>query len=242
MDGNQVVEGAPVVAAPPVNEYLNKYEEEKRKREKMESELNTLREQQLRLMAAPPQYTPPQAPEPEDEDIASMDPAQRRAIDKMMAKKESEIRKFTEKTARKTFYKESIKAQAMTIYPDLKNPQSDFFKKVAFFMDTHPGKYNDPEGILDACARISYEMKLNPSPSARTANEVVRAAVSSGSASVEGSGQTVSSDVPELDFKGQQLAGKLGIDPKKMAERLKSMSEGKGVYADREGKTGKAAL
>jgi len=242
MDGNQI-ENATPPANPPVNEFQNKYEEEKRKREQMEQDLNMLREQQLRLMAAPPQqpYQPP-VNEPEDEDILSMDPSTKKAVEKMMAKKEAEFRKYTEETAKKTYYKESVKVQAVNMYPQLKDGNSEFFKKVSFFMDSHPQKYNEPEGILDACARVASDMNISRAPVTRAANETTRGQVSSGSATVEGSGHTTSSDAVEMDVKGQLLAAKLGIDPNKMAQRLRDMTEGKGVYATREGKTGKAAI
>ena len=242
MDGQ--VEGAGQGAPPPVNEYLNKYEEEKRKRESMEQEINILREQRLREMAAPqPQYmyNKPE-PEPEDEDLAQMDPVTRRAVEKMIAKKENEFKKFTEDSARKTYYKESVKAQAVTLYPDLKNADSPFFKKVAFFMDTHKEKYNEPEGILDACARVAYEMNMSRAPSNARSNEAMRQQASSGAAAVEGAGASNASVDPSMDTQGQVLAAKLGIDPKKMAARLSDLENEKGVYAPREGKTGKASI
>ena len=243
MDGQ--VEGGGQGTPPPVNEYLNKYEEEKRKRESMEQEINILREQRLREMAAQPapqyMYNQP-TPEPEDEDLAQMDPVTRRAVEKMLAKKETEFKKYTEDSARKTYYKESVKAQAVTLYPDLKNADSPFFKKVAFFMDTHKEKYNEPEGILDACARVAYEMNMSRAPSNARSNEQMRQQASSGAAAVEGAGASNASVDPSMDTQGQVLAAKLGIDPKKMAARLSDLENEKGVYAPREGKTGKASI
>lgn len=223
----------------------NVYEEERRKREAAEHEIAILRENQLRMMATPPPqqgYGSVPVPEPEDEDLQYLDPQTRRAVEKLIEKRGKSFVTQADESARKVYLRESKKQEAVSLYPDLKNPSTEFFKRVAFFMDTHPDKYHDPEGILDGCARVAYEMKYQAAPATQGTNENVRRQVAGGAATIEGSGNAPSNEVFELDTKGQFLASKLGLDPKIMAKRLQNYSKGEGEYAPREGKTGKAAI
>ena len=235
----------PPAAVPPVD---NKVAELERKLQERESELQMIREQQLTRMGqgfqAPPQAAPQPAPDDSEIDalFQSGDPASiRKATELLMARKQKEIVQLTQKVSADTYQRENIKKQVIDKYPDLKNGNSEFFKRVAYFMETHPFKWQDPEGLLDACVRVADDMKL-PSREAQTANEIIRKNVASGAAAIEGNTNPPPADVPALDAKGLEMARKLGIDPKKYSERLNNYVQGKAEYEIKEGKTGKASI
>lgn len=225
-------------------EWKRKAEEARIDAENARRDAEMLREQQLRMMAqTQPQPQIPAEPAENEEELNNLfttSPTQ--AVRKIVEREKQDLDKRIESRARQIFIMEAKKVEAMTRFPDLRNPNSDFFKRVAYYMDTHPAKYNDPEGILDACARVQLEIGAPANPGVAHANEQVRQAVSSGAAQVAGSGNAPATEAPELDAKGLELAAKLGIDPKAMAARLKSMSEQTGEYAPKPGKTGKANL
>lgn len=248
--GNEIP-GTPPEGTPPPVPLENQLAEANRKlgeaqsrAEQLQRDADMLREQQLRMMAqTPPPAAAPQAPEESDEELGNlMATSPVEAVRKIVAREKKGIDVMVEQRARHIFLIESKKAEAVSKYPDLRNPNSEFFRRVAYHMDTHPGKYNDPEGILDACARVQVEMGVPASPGVASANETVRQAVTSGAAQVAGAGTAPATEGPELDAKGLELAAKLGIDPKNMAARLKNYTDQTGEYAPKPGKTGKASI
>jgi len=224
-------------------EWKRKAEEAERKSEMGRRENDMLREQRLREMAVTPAPVVT-VPEESDEDMDRLfNESPSKAVQKLINKRANEFNTTIQQTARKIYAQEAKKAEAIAKFPDLRKPDSEFFKKVSYYMDTNPGKYNEPEGLFDACTRISYEMGIAPkNVETDKANEAVRKGVSSTAAQVASSGTAPASDATELDAKGIMLAKKLGIDPKDMAERLGNMTEGKGEYAPTPGKTGKATF
>jgi hypothetical protein len=234
----------PVV--PPENriaELERKEAESRRRAEEAERERDMLRDMNLRSMAQPVAPTPPPQEEDDEEEINNLfatSPAQ--AMKKLLNKAKGGVDKTIEEKARRIFQAEAKKLEAMNRFPELKNPKSEFFRKVAFFMDTHPEKYNDPEGLIDACARVTFDMGKVPDRPVPQASENMRNSVSNASAHIEGSGNAPVGEKPELDARGLELAAKLGIEPSRMASRLKDLAEGKGDYAPQPGKTGKATF
>jgi hypothetical protein len=244
--GNEIVDPAttPPATVPPENkeaELRRKLEESERREQVARQEADMLREQRLREMARPPA----QAPEPENEDELNNEFATSpvKAVRKIISREAADIDKRIEQRARQIYVQEAKKIEAITKFPELKNPTSDFFKKVAYYMDTHPEKYNDPEGLMDACARVSIDMGIAPQkPAVAAANARTIESVSSAASQVAGGGTAPVGGVPELDAKGLELASKLGIDPKVMAKRMEDYNNQKGEYAPAAGKTGKGTF
>jgi hypothetical protein len=230
--------------APEQHVPYSRLQEEIAKRQDMELQLQQMREQQLRMMAQPqPVYQPPQDTSSDEEDIDNLFVTQpRKAVNQVMSKREQALRAEAEAIARRTYYTETNKMLAMQRYPDLKNPNSDFFRKVGWYMQTHPEKFNDPEGILDACARVNSEMPSTPNQTQQQVSQRVVQQVAAAASQVSPSSSAPVTETTELDPQAQLLAEKLHIDPKKMADRLKNLTEEKGEYAPRPGKTGKAIL
>lgn len=247
LDANGV-EIPPVVVSEPkpleneLAEWKRKAEEAERREQEARREADVLREQRLREMAT--QHQPQPVVEENEEQLnTEFNNAPAATVKKMIEKRAADIDRRIEQRARQIFAQEAKKFEAIGKYPDLRNPQSDFFKKVAYYMDTHPEKYNDPEGILDACARVTVDLGIMPQkPEVAAGNERVRQSVASAASQVSGSGNAPVGEAPELDAKGLELATKLGIDPKVYAKRLKDMQDEKGEYAPRVGKTGRASL
>ena len=226
-----------------VAEWKRKAEEARFEADQARRDADMLRESQLRMMATQPQQPVIQEPVESEEELNNLfnnSPTQ--AVNRIVDRKAKDIDKMIETRARQIFIGEAKKIEAMNRFPELKNPNSEFFKKVAYYMDTHPHKYNDPEGILDACARVQIDIGSSSNAQSTRANETVRASVASAASQVAGGGTAPASDNPELDAKGLELASKLGIDPKVMAVRLKSYNEQTGQYAPIPGQTGKARL
>ena len=237
----------PAAQVPPVPQTvpLSRLNEEITKRQELEIQMQLLRDQQLRMMAQ--QTAPPVMPQQQTEDnddefnqLFNISPAQ--AVESKLKKKEQEYMKRIQEESDKRFWINQNKIVAMTKYPDLRNPSSDFFKRVSFYMQTHPDKYNDPEGILDACARVHAELPPATSAAAQQVNQQIVQQVASAASQVAPASNIPQSESLELDNEAKTLAVKLGIDPKKMAERLKNLQTGQGEYAPAEGKTGKALL
>jgi len=240
-DPNTIQEPPP--AQTPQTVDINRYEEERRKREAAEQEIAILRDQQLRLMAQrPAAVQPTPEPEVEDESLQYLDPQQRRAFEVLLDKREAKIRKESEKMSADVYQRESAKTEAVNMFPDLQNPQSEFFKRVAIYMDSNPSKYKDPHGLREACKIIAYDMKYQAAPTQRQTNQQVVRSVSGGAASVEGSSGTPQTEADTLDAKAIMLAKKLGIDEKEMTQRMKDLQTGSGAYAPTEGKTGKMSI
>jgi hypothetical protein len=232
-------------APAPANQIpIERLNEEIAKRQDLENQLAQLREQQLRMMAQQPVYQPPayQTPQTQEtnedfDQVFTVDP--RRAIDSRLAQERTRILKESEETARRTFHTEANKLMARQRYPELNNPNSEFFKRVSFFMSTHPERYNDPEGILDACARVRMDMPQE-NPTQQQMSQRIVQQVASTASQVAGSSTAPSTEEPRLDPEAQLLAQKLNIDPKKFALRQKNLQDGKGEYAPLPNKQGKA--
>jgi hypothetical protein len=225
---------------------LARLNEEIAKRQELEAQLTSLREQQLRMMAQQPMqplYQPQQqqqqeeAPGEDIDQLFTVDP--KRAVNAMMQRKQQEILKQSEEMARRTFHTEANKLMARQRYPDLNNPNSEFFKRVSFYMSTHPDKYSDPEGILDACARVKMDMPQDNTANQQASQRIVQQ-VASAASQVAGSSTAPQSEELRLDPEAQMLASKLNIDPKKFAQRQKNMQENKGEYAPAPDKLGRA--
>ena len=258
VDPNNVVD--PNAQTPPIEAvddngvpYKNRFEEQKRladearlAAEQARRDADMLRDHQLRMMAQ--QQIPPvqQEPEVNDDELNNLfttNPAE--AMRKVMEAREKKVNlnKTVEDTARRVFTFEAKKIEAMSRFPDLKNPGSEFYNRVASFMNTHPEKYQDPEGLLDACARVKDELGIvTPNPQVTQTNQNMRQTVSSAASQISKGTSAPATETTELDAKGLELAAKLGIDPKKMALRMKNYAEGKGEYSGKDGKTGKAHL
>lgn len=245
-NGNEVQDpGTPPAARPPENETAElrrRLEESERREQRARQEADMLRDQRLREMALPP--AAPAAPEESEDELNNeftTSPA--KAVRKIISREAKDIDERIERRARQIYLQEAKKIEAVGKFPELRNPNSDFFKKVAYYMDTHPEKYNDPEGLLDACARVSVDLGIVPQkPEVADANARTRASVASAASQVSGSGTAPVGEPGELDAKGLELARKLGIDPKVMAKRLGDYNDQKGEYAPQPGKTGKATL
>ena len=224
-------------------EWKRKAEEAERKIELGRRENDMLREQRLREMAITPAPTVT-VPDESDGDLDNeFVESPTKTVRKLISKEAAKMNTLIQNTARNIYAQETKKAEAIKAFPDLRKPQSDFFKKVSYYMDMNPNKYQDPEGLFDTCTRVAYEMGISPkSAEVEKANETVRQGVSSTAAQVASSGTAPAGDVSELDQKGILLAKKLGIDPKDMAKRLGDMTGGKGEYAPAPGKTGKATI
>ena len=143
-----------------VAEWKRKAEEARLEAEQARRDSDMLRESQLRMMAQQPLQQPPiQEPVESEEEINNLfsnSPAQ--AVNRIVDRKAKDIDKIIEQRARQIFATEAKKIEAVTRFPELRNPNSEFFKKVAYYMDTHPYKYNEPEGIIDACARVQLDI------------------------------------------------------------------------------------
>jgi hypothetical protein len=199
------------------------------------------------MMAQQPTYSTYQTPqEPdigEDEDIDQMfTMTPRKAVEKVMSKREEKLRQTAEEIANRTFWVNQNKLVAMQKYPDLKNPNSDFFKKVSWYMQAHPEKYNEAEGILDACARIQVEMPQQPSQAAQQMSQHIVQQTASAASQVSPASTAPTSDTIELDAQAIELAKKLNISVDKMKERLIKMQNKTGEYADHPEKKGRGIM
>lgn len=223
---------------------LSRLNEEIQKRQEAEMRESQLRDQQLRMMAQQqpvyqqPTYQQPEYNETDDFDnVFTVDP--KRAIESKLKAERQKFLNEAEARSRNVFHTEANKMMARNRYPDLNNPNSEFFKRVSFYMSTHPEKYNEPEGILDACARVREDMPSSNPTKQELSNKIVQQ-VASTATQVGGSSTASSNDVPRLSPEAQNLAAKLNIDPKKFATKLKNLEEGQGEYAPVPGKEGKA--
>jgi len=117
------------------------------------------------------------------------------------------------------------KARTITKYPDLQNPQSIFFKRVAAHMGMND-LYGKPNGLQLAAAAVAEQLteenvpfnrgKVGSSGPASQRNSQTAGGVQGG-----GDGtRPPANSTPELDEEGKTMAAKLGIDPSKMANRL----------------------
>ena len=124
------------------------------------------------------------------------------------------------------------KARTVAKYPDIRNPQSIFFKRVA----THMGLndlYGKPNGLQLAAAAVAEQMTeenlpFNRGKVAASGPEAQRQSQGAGGVIPGGSGGKPPVSTPELDEEGKKLANKLGIDPTKMANRLEEYLASKG--------------
>jgi hypothetical protein len=221
----------------------NELEELKRKKEEAEQLLEQQRQQNLEMMAQMSRFQtpPPISPEPEEptEDYDSLFLQQPTKAVKKILEKEKEtlfkdLPKYVSEEAIKVFYRERFKQDAMTKYPDLKNPSSEFYKRVANFMYERPHLYQDPEGVLNACARVAEDMGIKRQEAKQSSFEEQRRAVAS--QGVEGAGATLpAKEEAELDVQGKILAQKLGISEKAMIERLDKFVKKEGEYKQEPG-------
>ena len=215
----------------------NEIEEEKRKRQELEQLLEQQRQQNMELLAQlgtkmmtpPPTTSAPNEPEME-EDLDSLflqkpSEAVKRILQKEKEALKKEIPQVVSQEALRIFYQEKFKQEALNKYPDLKNPNSDFYKRVAMFMYERPHLYNDPEGLLHACARVAEDMGYYK----QKTFEQQRQAVASTSVEPAG-GASPSNEMTELDIQGKILAQKLGISEKDMSERLNRFLKKEGEY------------
>jgi hypothetical protein len=117
------------------------------------------------------------------------------------------------------------KARTITKYPDLQNPQSIFFKRVAAHMGMND-LYGKPNGLQLAAAAVAEQLteenvpfnrgKVGSSGPASQRNSQTAGGVQGGGDGI----RPPANSTPELDQEGKTMAAKLGIDPSKMANRL----------------------
>lgn len=123
-----------------------------------------------------------------------------------------------------------VKARTMSKYPDIRNPQSPFFQRVAKYMAAND-LYGRPNGLNMAAAAVAEQLTDEgiPFTKGQVSNPEGQRLSHTGSGVIPGgNGQKGGSSVPELDEQGAAMARKLGVDPKKMATRLSNYLATKG--------------
>lgn len=117
------------------------------------------------------------------------------------------------------------KSKTLGKYPDLSNPQTPFFKRVALYMSSR-NLYGDPEGLAIASARVAELLEEEGVPFnkvTRTGTPEGQRLSQTGSGAIPGSsGSRLPVTAPELDEEGKAMCAKLGVDPVKVAKRLES--------------------
>jgi hypothetical protein len=141
------------------------------------------------------------------------------------------------KVVHEVIQERDIRTVTAAKYPDLGNPASPFFKRVAVHM-ANKGLYNHPEGLALASAKVAEEMEYEGiefskgvkrgSPEGQRASGTGVTVAGGGSGSSRAGGGT-----PELDAEGKALCAKLGLDPTKVAARLEKRLASTGHREDR---------
>lgn len=136
-----------------------------------------------------------------------------------------------EKIVNNVLSKNSARNQAASKYPDLLNPQSEFFMRVAQVMNQN-GLYNNPRGLSLAASQVESDLRTEGKEvnvvSIVSGAEQQR--LSQGQPGVIPGGDGTrppAGGKPELDQAGKDMAKKLGISEEKMAVRLAKHLEGR---------------
>lgn len=116
----------------------------------------------------------------------------------------------------------AIKERTIAKYPDIQNPQSPMFQRVAKYMATND-LYGRPNGLELAATAVAEQLTDEGIPfTKRTVSSPESQRRSQNGAGVVkgGDGQKGGEGKVELDEAGLAMARKLGVDPAKMADRL----------------------
>lgn len=115
------------------------------------------------------------------------------------------------------------RARVVTDFPDLQDPQSPFFRRVATYMSRN-GLYENPNGLRWAARDVAEQMRKEGVPfkegSPSSTPESQRQSQTRSGVQPGGDGQRGSDTKPVLDDEGVAFSRKLGVDPEKIAIRL----------------------
>jgi len=211
-----------------VEELKNRLAELQRKLEEAHKENQELREMQLRLLAQQsstysPDYTWNPTPTASTETDASTLDTDFGLEGEDTKKKQDEKEKLLKEAEQRAIIalkREEAKKQAMEMYPDLKDKNSEFFHEVSMYMWKNPWLYHVPEGILLACKAVNEERLRRQLSEKERQFEETRKEVSQKSQAPEGNVPRFSPEEYELPPSQQEFLKKLGVSPKEVAKRI----------------------
>jgi hypothetical protein len=117
---------------------------------------------------------------------------------------------------------EQVRKEVISEHPELLDKTSPFFIEVANFIAVRPQLGKDPDGLRIATDAIDLKFrraKEKAQTDKDTGDRKFRGKDTSG---IEGKGHSVSTEEGELDDEGKSFSEKIGVDPKKIAARLKA--------------------
>jgi len=105
--------------------------------------------------------------------LENVDPNTLKSIDDAIVNRrvqdtvDARLGSFT-KEQRANMERDAAKAEALQKYPDLRNPQSEFYQKVDRYLQVRGEAYvkSNPQAVLDAAARIAVEEGIQPARAA----------------------------------------------------------------------------
>ena len=113
------------------------------------------------------------------------------------------------------------KARALEMLPDLKDPKSPLFREVALYTQKNEDLYAKGDGLALAAALKARELGIAPTtPSPET--DAARERLAAAGTVVEGKGKGKAPEAAPAEEGAalNVLAGRLGVSPEKVAERL----------------------
>jgi hypothetical protein len=188
--------------------------------ERAELQLEALRQQEIDKLAAERQAK--EKPPITDEEFRTMyedDPVG--AFTKYVAQREAALVPAIREAVSRQLATEQVRKEVIAEFPEILNPADPFTKDVATYLYSRPHLRDNPEGLRIATDAIARKIEKEKAKSNSERETIKRKERGEDAAGIEGVGRVPSTEKFELDDEGKSFAAKLGVDPEKLAARLK---------------------
>lgn len=145
-----------------------------------------------------------------------------KAMKEFVASQREELLPEVERAVSYRIAAEGVRKEVIKDFPELLDKTSPFFKDVANYIAVRPHLGQDPEGLRIAVDAIDLQHRKAKDRAQTDKDGIDRKFRGKDASGIEGKGHSVVTEEGELDDQGKTFSEKIGVDPKKIAARLKA--------------------